>query len=229
MDCVACGDSQRVPASYAVDGKAHDIEYSFALNASEYCLGCDGLKHAKYSILNKKYSEEEYKNIREKIVSELKQKNLYGLFFPPSLALFAYNETVGQDNMPLSREEALAQGFRWEDDIPRTRGKETMLPENIPDHIQDALESIVNEILKCATCGCNYRVTPAELKLYQQLVIPIPRRCFYCRHRDRLQRRGPFKLFDRTCAKCQKGIKTTYSPERPEIVYCEQCYQNEII
>jgi len=29
-------------------------------------------------------------------------------------------------------------------------------------------------------------------------------------------------------AKCSKSIQTSYSPERPEIVYCEQCYLQEI-
>jgi hypothetical protein len=34
---------------------------------------------------------------------------------PPELAPFAYNETIAQDNMPLTKEEALARGFRWEE------------------------------------------------------------------------------------------------------------------
>lgn len=43
-------------------------------------------------------------------------------------------------------------------------------------------------------------------------------------HAEGVQRRNPHKLFSRTCAKCGKSIQTTYSPERPEVVYCEQCY-----
>lgn len=229
LDCVATGDSQRVIGSYAVDGKAHDIEYSFALNASQYCIGCDGLKHAQYSILNKKYSQEEYQKIRQKIISELKEKGLYGQFFPPALALFAYNETVGMDNIPLTREEAISQGFGWEDDIPRTKDKETMTPENISDSIKDTPDSITNEILKCIDCGYNYRVIPTELALYRSLALPISRQCFFCRHKDRIQRRGPFKLYSRNCDKCKKQIQTTYAPTRLEIVYCESCYQQEVV
>jgi len=41
--------------------------------------------------------------------------------------------------------------------------------------------------------------------------------------------RNPRKLYDRKCDKCSIDIKTTYSPERPEIVYCEECYNKEII
>lgn len=36
--------------------------------------------------------------------------------------------------------------------------------------------------------------------------------------------RNPRKLWKRQCGKCGKEIQTTYSPERPETVYCEGCY-----
>lgn len=28
---------------------------------------------------------------------------------------------------------------------------------------------------------------------------------------------------------CPNEFETSYAPERPEIVYCEDCYQNEVI
>jgi hypothetical protein len=40
--------------------------------------------------------------------------------------------------------------------------------------------------------------------------------------------RNPRKLFDRKCDKCWVKIKTTYSPDRKEIVYCESCYNKEV-
>lgn len=61
------------------------------------------------------------------------------------------------------------------------------------------------------------------------MLLPIPRKCFFCRHEDRLKRRGPTTIFDRQCAKCQKDIKTNYAPNRPEIIYCESCYQQEVV
>jgi hypothetical protein len=123
----------------------------------------------------------------------------------------------------------LKAGFRWEDDIQMTKGKETLLPENIPDHIKDVQDSITNEILKCISCERNYKITAQELQFYKKMNLPIPRKCFYCRHHDRVIRRGPYKFWDRTCAHCNKAIVTNYAPERPEIVYCESCYQQEVI
>ncbi|OGZ53652.1 MAG: hypothetical protein A3B25_01230 [Candidatus Ryanbacteria bacterium RIFCSPLOWO2_01_FULL_48_26] len=228
LEGVGVGVSQKVIAGWWVES-CHNVEYSFATRSSEYCFGCDGVRNGKYSILNKQYGEEEYKKLRVKIIEELKSKNLYGLFMPPELAFFGYNETVGQDNLPLIKEEVLAQGFRWQDDIPATRGQETLKPEQIPDHIKDVSDSILRETLACVSCGRNYRLIKPELEMYRKALIPIPRRCFNCRHTERLVRRGPFKLFDRKCDKCGKGIKTNFAPDRPEIVYCESCYQNEVI
>ena len=110
-----------------------------------------------------------------------------------------------------------------------TKGKETLLSEKIPNHINDVLDSIADQVLACIDCSRNYRITKAELQFYRQMILPIPRRCFFCRHRDRIMRRGPMALYGRKCAKCGKAIKTSYAPDRPEIVYCEQCYNAEVV
>jgi len=227
LEGVAVGTSSNVIGSWWTT-TSHDIAYSFGLRSCEYCFGCDSVRNGQYVILNKRYAKEEYETIRSKIIEELKEKKLYGLYFPPELAPFAYNETIAQDNMPLTKEEALAQGFRWEDDIQKTEGKETMKLEDIPDHIKDVPNSITSEILACVDCKRNYKITEQELSFYRRMNIPLPRECFYCRHQDRITRRGPYKFWNRKCAKCQKEITTNYSPERKEIVYCEKCYQQEV-
>ena len=68
--------------------------------------------------------------------------------------------------------------------------------------------------------------------------LPLPRLCPNCRHYTRLKQRNPLKLWHRTCmcdnenhghkGKCQAEFETSYSPERPEIVYCEGCFNREI-
>ena len=118
--------------------------------------------------------------------------------------------------------------MRWEEDIQKTEGRETMKLEEIPDNIQDVADSITQEVLSCTSCNRNYKITEQELVFYKKINIPVPRKCFYCRHQDRIVRRGPYKFWDRKCAKCEKGITTNYSPDRPEIVYCEKCYQQEV-
>ncbi len=227
LEVVATGLSSNIIGSYGVENSS-DIVYGFYTSKCKDCLGCDALRNGKYSILNKEYSKEEYEDLRKKIIEELKEFGLYGLMIPPELAPFSYNETVAQDNFPLTKEEALAQGLKWQDDIQKTEGKETLEPENIPDHIKDVEDSITKEILCCIECNRNYKITEQELQFYRKMNLPIPRKCFYCRHRARVVARGPIKFWNRTCAKCEKSIKTNYAPDRPEIVYCEECYKQAV-
>lgn len=227
LEVVATGFSSNVIGSYGAEN-SQDILYGFYISKCKDCIGCDALKNGKYAILNKEYPKEEYERLREKIITELKEKDLYGLMIPAELAPFAYNETIAQDNAPLTKEEAIAQGLKWQDDIQKTEGKETMKPEDIPDHIKDVQDSMTKEILQCIKCNRNYKITEQELLFYKKMNIPIPSVCFYCRHQDRIVRRGPYKFWTRACAKCHKEITTNYSPESGEIVYCEKCYQQEV-
>jgi len=228
LEGVASGaGSKYIIAGYGI-AHSMDIEYSFDLRSCANCLGCDSLRNAEYCILNKKYSKEEYEKLKEHIVKELKEQDLYGLMIPPELAPFAYNESIAHENMPMTKEEVLKAGFRWEDDIQKTEGRETIQPKNIPDNIKDVQDSITNEILRCIDCNRNYKITEQELFLHKKITLPIPRKCFYCRHKDRVSSRGPYKFWERNCSKCGNNIKTNYAPERPEIVYCKECYQQEV-
>ena len=228
LEVVATGFSSNIIGTYGAEN-SRDILYGFYVSNCQDCIGCDALKNGKYSILNKEYEKEEYEKLRDHIVKELTDMGVYGLMMPPELSPFAYNETIGQDNMPMTKSEAIAQGFRWEDDIQITKGKETLTPENIPDHINDIQDSILNEILKCTECERNYKITNQELFFYRRMVLPIPRKCFYCRHQNRIKMRGPIKFWERNCNNCNDIIHTNYATDRPEIVYCEKCYQQEVI
>ncbi|MFA6325069.1 MAG: hypothetical protein WCX46_02470 [Candidatus Paceibacterota bacterium] len=228
LEVVATGYCSNVIGSYWAEN-CSNIMYSFDIRNSNDCIGCDGLKNSSFCILNKQYTKEEYEEIKEHIIKELTEKGIHGLMMPVEIAPFAYNETIAQDNMPLTKEEALAQGFRWEDDIQMTKGKETMQPEEIPDNINDIKDDITKEILKCIDCDRNYKITEQELLFYRKMVLPIPRKCFFCRHRDRVRRRGPFKFFMRECSSCGKETYTNLTKEVAPIMYCEKCYQQEVI
>ena len=121
--------------------------------------------------MNKQYDEKEYRRLTETIISELKEKNLFGLYLPPSIALFAYNETVAQDNFPLTEEEAQKLGFRWQNNLQMTKGRETLKPWEVPDHIKDVDDSIVNEVLACEACGRNYKIIQSELLFYRKMTL----------------------------------------------------------
>ncbi len=219
---------------------SQNLQYSQHCHSSKYLFGCVSLRNAKYCILNKEYTKEEYEELVPKIIKhmndmpyidKLRRIYKYGEFYPVEFAPFGYNETIAMEHFPLTKEESLSLGYKWQDSIQRTIGRETMTPENIPESISDVEGSIINEVLKCIDCSRNYKIVSNELTLYRKMQIPIPRRCFHCRHNNRVARTNPFKLWHRSCMKegCQNEFETSYAPDRKEIVYCEKCYQQEVV
>lgn len=204
-----------------------DVFYStLCVNNCRDLFGCSGLKHKQFCILNKQYSEADYKSIRTKIVEHMKKIGEWGEFFPPRISPFAYNETVAMEHFALTKEEALKQGYKWKNPDPKEYKKQTY---KIPTSIQEVPETIINEILACTTCGKNFKIIPEELKFYQRQGLPIPLKCHDCRHKDRSKLRKPRHLHTRTCQKCSKSLETTYSSKDPELVYCEECYLTAVI
>lgn len=207
------------------------IMYSDSCQNCQNLFGCISVKKGEYMIFNKKYGKVEYLELKERIIEHMKKTGEYGEFFPPSISPVCYNETQGNYYMPETREAILARGWRWEDKVLGTFGKETIKPEDIPDSIMDVEDSITKEILKCMTCTKNYNIIPDELTFYKRENIPIPKNCPECRYKKRFVLRLPRRLWHRSCMKegCNNEFETSYAPERPEIVYCEKCYQQEVV
>lgn len=266
-ECSAVGEGvDRCMFSYMCWPSCSEIEYSvYAINSSN-CFGCVAVRKKQYCILNKQYTKEEYDALIEKIkkhmdempyVDSVGRVYRYGEFFPTELSAYAYNEARGQEYFPLTKDEALAQGYAWRD--REERGvTATLQCESIPDSIGDAEDSIVKEIIACAHAGqCNdqctvaFKVIVQELDFYRRMNLPLPDLCPNCRYARRIQLRNPMKLWPRRCqcagakstnsvytntiahshgdTPCDATFETTYSPNRPEIVYCEECYKSEIV
>jgi len=98
----------------------------------------------------------------------------------------------------------------------------------LPLNANEIADDIIDKVILCEVTGKPYRITKGELEFYRKHTIPFPRKHPDQRYLERFQKRNPRHLRDRNCAKCSAPIKTSYAPERPEIVYCEQCYNKEI-
>ncbi len=205
--------------------QSSNLEYCDNCQSSHDSFGCMSLKGNKFCILNKQYSENEYKKMLVKIKEKMLSKNEYGEFFPFELSVFGYNESKANDFYPLSKDEALSRNMQWRDEDKKSYLAQTY---SIPNDIGLVGDNILNEILACIVCHKNYKIIPQELKFYRKMGLPIPKKCFECRHKERLSLENPRKLWDRNCLKCGVEIKTTYAPERKEKVYCEKCYLAEI-
>ena len=224
----------------------NEIYYSDSCYNCMNCFGCVGLNKKNYHILNKEYPKEEYLKLKEEIVAQLKKEETYGDFFPPSLSPLGYNETLAQEYYPMTEKEAKEKGFYWQKYITGTYGKETIKEPEMPETIGEVTEDppdgrtgILNQILVCKDCKKNFRITKGELDFYKRMNLPLPHKDFECRHQNRMKKRNPRKLWHRSCMcelknhlhgaqKCPNKFETSYSPDRPEIVYCETCYQQEV-
>ena len=153
----------------------------------------------------------------------------WGEFFPAGMSPFGYNETMAIVYSPLSRDEALARGFRWSDyEAPFPQVAKTIPANLLPTDISKIPDDILNWAILCEVTGKPFRIIKQELEFYRKHNLPIPRRHPDQRHADRMALRNPRKLFARKCDKCSIEIQTTYAPERPEKVYCEVCYNKEV-
>lgn len=82
----------------------------------------------------------------------------------------------------------------------------------------------------CKNCQKNFKIVKQKLDYYRKHVIPVPQECPDCRYSARIKLRSPRRLWHRQCMNegCNNEFETTYSPDRPEKVYCEECYHKEI-
>lgn len=205
----------------------HNTEYSNQCKNGKYLFGCVSLKPgAEYCILNKKYSPDEYRKLIQKIKSKMLADKEYGEFFPPSIALFGYNNSVSFDEFPLTKEEVLlAKGWKWENQNSGTKNKGTIDTDKIPHQIEMVNEKITKEILTCIQCEKNYKIHPHEFVFYKTEKIPVPVKCPDCRHQSRLALRHKKIFYKVECKKCKKAIKTTLDPKKYESILCEDCYK----
>jgi len=215
-----------------------NAEYSINCHGCNNIFGCNGLRNKNYCIFNKQYSKEEFNKLREKIVKHMhdmpyidKKGRIYkyGEYFPAEVSPFGYNETVAQDYFPLSEEGIKKSGYNYiEKEKPEYEA--TILVKDLPDKIESIDDDILKEVIECESCKRPYKIIKNELIFLKRFNLPLPRKCFECRHQERFKKVNPPKLWHRKCMKsgCLNEFETSYAPDRPEIVYCEKCYQQEV-
>lgn len=237
-DCITVGEgASGVKFCFGSWNNTRDTEYCFLCTGGiSKLFGCVSLRKKGYCILNRQYTKEEYETLRKRIIQDLEQNPYidlkgrifkYGEFMPYDLSFFDYNETYISQYFPLDKEAALAAGFRWRDETVSAHTS-TIHGLEIPSSIHEVNDSILQEIIACATCGKPYKILVGELELLRRLSLPLHASCSDCRHMTRVQKIGDMKLHERNCDKCSNVIMSAYAPDRPEIVYCESCYQQEI-
>lgn len=247
-ECMTCGMGvANLMFCFNCWEESRNLEYcGYCLGCTD-CFGCVGLHKKKYCIFNTQYTKEEYKILREQIIknmNDMPYKDMkgniyrYGEFFPQDFSPTAYNESLACDFYPLDKESILKNGLVYYE-LKNRKFEITIQADDLPDSIIYVPETITQEIIGCKKCKKAYRIIPIEFQFYKRIGLPIPRFCHECRFVERFMWVNQPELYNGTCmcthdthnhkGKCTNEFETPYAPDRPEIIYCEKCYQNEVI
>jgi len=239
-DCMGAGDNESM-IKFSIDcwAQASNIEYCYHIVApNDDLFGCIGLKHKRYCILNKQYTKEKYEEMILKIKKHMDEMPYidkkgrvykYGEFFSSELSFFGYNETLAYSYLPISEEQAENIGLNWTK-IEFNKYEITKKSSELPDDMKDVDDFILKEVIEDEENKRAYKIAELEFQILRQLKVPLPRKHFNERHYERVKKINPMRLWHRKCMKegCTNEFETSYAPDRPEIVYCEGCYNKEV-
>ena len=239
-----CGDnSQNLRFCYECWPASFDLDYCIECHSSSNCFGCVGLQKAQYYIFNKQYPKEEYFSLRSKIIEHMNTMPYisndgliykYGEFFPSEFSPLKYEESSASDYFPQNNYSKVSSSHKIK-----------ILSSDLPEKIADVGDSIIGKIIECQDlqkcvhrCIGAFKITDMEFKFYKRFNVSIPRTCPNCRFYTRMDKLNPIKIWNRRCMceknthqhknKCSIEFKTNYSPENPQILYCEDCYKREL-
>ena len=220
MSCVTRGSSNIAFCYYTFYSSGlRYCDQSMNLNDS---FGCIGLRQKQFCVLNKQYSKEDYLKLSAKIIEHMKKTGEWGQFFPPSITPFPYNETAASGYIPLSKQEALSRGYRWNDE----RDLNSDPPKDAKP--TNSYDQALNTIHCCRLTGKKYKIIPNEFEFYQSLKLPIPHLGPEARRQARVLRRNPYRLFVRQCATSGGKILSSFLPEHTGKVLSEEEYLKSV-
>jgi len=204
----------------------HDLEYCWGTcYGANNCFGCVGIKKKSYCILNKQYRKEEYFDMVGRIKRHMLAAGEYGQFFPISFSPFYYNLSDANYFFPLTKDHALVQGFRWEEE--KQDVIDGILSQiAIPDHIRDFSGSQINSVFLCEKTGKKYKLVKQELDFYRRENVPIPRIAPMERIKQTASILEVGQLHDSKCALCGQVFETVFGSN--QVLYCEECYQKAV-
>ena len=127
MDTV--GDISKIKCSKFILDQSEAVSYSTFIINCHNVFGCAYLRNAKYAILNKQYTKEEYEELVPKIIKHMNDMPYidskgrvykYGEFFPFGSSPFSYEETVASEYFPLTKEEIKNSGLNLPTPTPES-------------------------------------------------------------------------------------------------------------
>ena len=213
---------------YSVWSSSRYSEYLDLCIECEYCFGCVGLKKKKYCILNKQYTKDEYEVLKEKIISDMRNRGEYGQFLPYAMSAGPFNFSTSSLYFgDTQKEDILKLGGYWEDE--NESNLEGMPTSELPDDIKDVSDNIITQALICPETGWRFNIAQNELIFYRENNIPLPRYHFDVRIKNNLKYLTILQSYPYKCFYCKKDMEAYYLPEwNYQKIACEECYKQNI-
>lgn len=236
IESLGSGDSSRILYTHTVE-KCQDILYSAWCKGSNHLFGCCGIKQGSWQIFNRPYAQQEYNQLALRIIDHMRSTGEWGEFFPASISSFGYNETIGSEAFPLTREEVEARGWKWYDAPKKDFEGSRIVPKDVSQYDEGVvgyetakknIDELLAGVIICEISGQPFRIQKEELLVYIDQDLPIPVRHPNTRYDDRIKYLSSKKIHQTPCRSCHDIIYTTHDPSASRKILCEKCFQKEV-
>lgn len=223
--------SQSSRVKFSISSKfCVDCEFVFNSKNLNNCFMCFGLQNKSYCILNKQYTEEEYFKIIDEIKTEMIEKGEYsdGLGFEFSAQ--AYNFSIGQILYPLTDKEIKDfGGYIAKEPETNVGDLEVLNVDQLPETINEVTDDILNKAICCEVTNRPFKIISSELSFLRRMGFPLPTIHPAIRMANRWKISPVGKKYKTTCKKCNKDIESLFDPKENFLLYCENCYKQEVV
>ena len=228
--CVNIG-SQSSDVKFSVSAKfCTESEFIFNCKNVMNCFMCYGLENKSYCILNKQYEPDQYWNLVDKIKSEMLKMGEYGECLEPKFSPQAYNFSLASRSFPIDHKIALELGaYIAKDPETNITGMDAINAFDLPDTINEVDDSILEKAIICEQTGKPFRITYTELCFYRKMNLPIPHIHPTVRIEKKYSFSPPGTQILVNCAKCSERFQSIFDPKDGYNLYCEKCYQQEVL
>lgn len=189
--------------------RSRNIEYSINCFDCEDCFLCASLIWKKYHILNKKYKKEDYEKQKEEIIKDMKEKWVYGEFFPGYFSPTNYEGSLSWIYYPISKEEQKEKWFRvsitnfWD-------WKEFKSLSELPDDISSLDENDYIWWYWDEESKRPFQISKLDIDFSKKLWVALNDRFYIRRLKENFKYMFPcFELRKTKCAISWKEIQTT--------------------
>ncbi len=192
-----------------------------------HCFGCMSLKRERFCILNKRYTEAQYRELVPRIVEHMKNTGEWGEFFPVALSPFGYNETKASEHFPLTEAEIAEKGWQWSSyQSPAPKDLKSIKASDLSFAIGEVPDTIVEYAILSELSDKPFRILQGDLLFHRKKELPLPRLTPRERHSRRILELPPHTLTSRQCGHCEREILTPYFDQsKIARVYCLKCYE----